>query len=347
MRRSYDYLGEQKITIDTSKGLSDRVQENIEEPPLPPGDNRFLIKVVEPNHPIQIVKDRRLPFASTRENWSRPYMGADLFRYGTRVRTIWRKSSSEYEVETTTELDEKAVLKCFKNLYFENASQGKFLLHSALVNVNHQGILITGKCRSGKSTLTQGLATLQPTIITGGNTLISSCDGELTGDYIPRPFYIRFSGIVSHPALAPLMEDIGSCNAVQYLDDDTIKRIISSKAFEVDAGLCISRKRYADLLGVNTDASSRVDTIIFTQYAPGSPKVEECTPEEAADLVKARVFPKKTDLLKIETTDEIVPPQIDLSSDFFSKLRLIKLSFSGDSSLTQGLLEDLVDNKRI
>jgi hypothetical protein len=343
MKRNYFYLGEQNIGIEASQRLLDRIQENIEEIPSVPLTEGAVIRVYEPEKSVKIIKDKNFPFASTRENFSQNYPGVDLFRYGTRVRTIWRKSNLEYEVETTTELDEKAVLRCFKNIYFENNASNKFLLHGALINVQNQGILITGKVRSGKSTLVQELAVSNNAqIISGGNSLISEKDMKLFGNYIPRPFYIRFSSIANNPQLSKLLENPQLCNAVQYLDEDAIKKIIKLKAFDVDGGLCVSRKKYADLLSIKTKISSDIDKIVFTQYKSGMPTIEKCTFEEALRLFGSRLFPKKTDLFKLEETSQILPVACDLNPEIIKKLKLIKVSFSGNSSLTPSLLEDII-----
>ncbi len=300
-----------------------------------------IIRVNETQEYFKIMKDKNFPFVSIRENWSRPYVGADLFRYGTHVRTIWRKLNYEYEVETHTKLDEKAVLKCFKNFYFENSSRDNLLLRAALVNVDNQGILITGKCRSGKTTLAQSMAvTAKARLVSGGNTLISIEKGELIGNYIPRPFYIRFSTIASSSELIPVLRDLESCNAVQYLDEDALRRIISSRSFDVNAGLCISRRKYADLLAIKTEPSAKIDKIIFTQYSPGIPQIKGCSVGEALRLLKQRILPKKINLFKLEET--IPLDKINLDTEWIINKKLIKISFAGPFPLTKSLLEDIV-----
>lgn len=342
--RTYNYLNEKEISIEASTNLLNRVQENIEEPPITSSSSDCIVEVNESPKPLKIVKNKKFPFASTQANRTRPYEGVDLLRYDTLVRTIWRESSSRYRVDTYTKLDEKAVLRCVKNYYFETSTKASLLIQSVLIDPDNSGILVTGRCRSGKTTLAQELSLITGAkIVSGGNTLVSKQKDFLLGEYIPRPFYLRFSSISNCPQLMPILNDLDFCNAIQYLDEEALEKIIRSKAFDVDAGLCISRKRYSELLAIPTRPFAKIGSIVFTQYSPDLPKVEMCSVEEALRLLKQRVFPKKTNLFKLEETHQIIPQtNVNLEPSLIENVNLIKLSFAGRSSLTRDLLEDII-----
>ncbi len=343
-RRNYFYLSEKNITIEASTALLNRIQENIEEGPDSSPNPDCIIRVNEADVPVKIVRDKAFPFASTRENTKKSYQGVDLYRYGTHVRTIWKKSNQEYEVQANTFLDEKAALRCFKNFYFENSNKNKLLLQSSLVELGKEGILIVGKYRSGKTTLCQVLLEEgKANLISGGNTLLSFNNDKLVGEYFPRPIYIRFSGIVQSPSLIHLLSDISSCNATQYFDEDAISKIVATKSFDVDAGLAVSRKRYSNLLSIKSKPSAIIKKIIFTNYHSHLPIVRNILLGEAKELIDQRIFPKNTNLHKLEETPEITPPEnIYINTDWFTDIKLKEIYFSRTSDLTREVLEDIL-----
>jgi ABC-type microcin C transport system duplicated ATPase subunit YejF len=118
-------------------------------------------------------------------------------RYDAHVQTIWKENPRVYHTRSNMGVEWTRVLDCFKKIYYDTeGSKNKALVHGALVNVSGKGIFLVGECRSGKSTLMMNLLErLGGNFVTGGNTLLESNGNGITGFYLPRDVYLRFSSI--------------------------------------------------------------------------------------------------------------------------------------------------------
>jgi len=339
-----NYLSERKIGIEAPKSY-ERIFRNLQESLLEEGSADCKIKV-EAGEKVEIVRDEKYPFSWSEENRDLPVKGTDFFRYGTKTKTIWEMPNSQFLVKSYLKGDEEGALKCIKKYYFgEPCSQDKVLLHASLVSISGEGCLIVGKYRAGKTTLTvRLLEDFGADLVSEGNTLISFTNGVLSGYYIPRPIYARFSIIADSEKLFPLIQDIDSCEATQPFDIDAIYRIIKARAFYVDAGLNISRQRFAELEQIRTLSSSEIRRVIFTYYLGEDPvQLVEVGSKGALKILKSCEFPKETSIGKVQKQTDILPPERTLiNEEWLSSLRTLSISFNRNEDLSKQLLEDLL-----
>jgi hypothetical protein len=342
----YNYLDEIRLAVDVPRNLSIKLSRNMEESASPSDNFDAMIKVVE-GYYREIKKNKEFSYLSVKPNHSRPYTGFDYFRYNTHIRTIWERSPSEFIILTHVQDDVEAILKCMKKFYFtQDISRNKSLVHSSLIQIRGKGILIPGSYRSGKTTLTvRFLEELGGIFISEGNTLISYDEQNLRGFYLPRTVYARFSIISSSSKLRPLLENISLTEANQIFDRDALERIISSRAFNVDAGLSMSRARFVELLKTTSSQSTEIHKIIFPQYREhGFLDIQTIQEQEAFQRLKEREHPKKTDFCKVEKQYDIKPPEETIILPQWVKgIDCYILSFRGYQDLSKTVLEDLLE----
>lgn len=338
----YDYLGERKVIIRAPEGLLLKIERNIEEPGNPSTDFDcfFEIEVVEEG---SIIKDKSFPYRSVRKNNSLSTPGIDFLRYNTLVRTIWQKSCSEFFVRSYIQNDEDAFCKCFEKYLLEEASEGKILFHASTVESKNGGLTIPGRCWSGKTTLAVSfLEKLDLTFINDGDTLLDFTEKGLRGSYIPKPIYTRFSTIANSQKLLSLLNEYHNSEATQQFDEDALQKIILARKFDLDVGISSSRKKFCDLLKVNSKPKTNIKKIIFPEYTPNGPvSVTPIGRAETVKRLKLNAFPKRVDLHSLEQQQDIVPPEIHIPDLWIDEVKSVVVSYSGIKDLTRGLLEDL------
>jgi len=345
-KRIYNYLGEMKIAIEGSKYKLDRYEKNIDEIPSF-GDNYDAIIKIEDGDISEIIKNKKYPYLWSKPNFEQlPLQGIDYYRYGTKVRTIWMMSQLEYSVKDYI-LDDDGILDIFRRIYCDsNFSRDKTLIHGSLLQLKNKGVLVVGPCRSGKTTLTLSFLDQKGLeLISEGISLISSKENkQFRGYYLPRSIYLRFSLISDIEKLTPLIGDYDLSESTQYFDHDAIKRIIQSKAFDVDAGITISRKKFSALMKTELKKSSLIDQIIFTKYSEdGNIAIIRLNQQNAFKLLRENEFPIRDTFGRIIHQQNIPPPESSIiSPDWLNKVDCKLVSFDGHKKLTSSILEELL-----
>ena len=345
VKKSYLYLGEQNIGIEGPSELLKRVDRNFEEE-LTEGISTIGKVKIEEGKYVKFNRDRSKPYLGTRINNSKNYQGIDFLRYGVCVRTLWKKDPLNYEVKNFLPLDETGSLKCFKKIYYNsNSSKNKALIQGSLVEVDRKGILVLGGCWSGKTSLTLGfLEKLNGRFVSDGNTLISFNNKRLVGYYLPRPVFVRFASINSSENLSEILINPWATEAIQPFDKEAIEKTISKREYGLDAGLNISRKKFVELMGIETTPLKRIDKIIHTQFDDGQlPKISPINLKGFYKLLLAREFPKNTSIGNIQHQREIrCPFDSIIRQNWLEEVEKVGVSFDARKNLTKSLLEDLV-----
>ena len=344
-RRVYNYLEEVPIFLEGPKEMLDLCQRNIEEAPTT-GECQGEIKLIR-GSPVTIIKDKEFPYASIKQSQSHINSQWDYFRYGTLTRSYWSEGSNQYVVRYHIKDDCDGPLRCFWKIYFDSpASADKSLVHGTLVAIGARGILISGPCRSGKTTLGLSMiSSLDAQLISEGLTLISrNMEHQLRGYYLPRPIYSRFSTISKLPGLSELIENSDLWDVGQHFDIDALKRIIRAKRFDIDAGIQISRKKFGEIMGTPTKRTSNIDLLILTRYIDGKlPKIEKLSSGELIGYLRKNEFKKLINLGEVENQRSETPPEkSQIDETWFEQTKGILFSFSGINDLNQGVLEELV-----
>lgn len=261
-KRQYNYQGKFDFAlVSNSENLLERICENIDSPPSMQKKKDFLIRINDVNPLGKIFKDKNFPYDTTKQEGDE----ISYYRYNTLVRKTV-VSSNDYNVQTFVGNDENAGLIPLRHVIHKNfLNQKTQIIHGSLIKKNNQGILITGNPRSGKTTLTTKYLENGANFIADENVLITEQGGKLFGHYLPRTIGVRFSAIINSP-LESFLKDIDSTNATQYIDEESIQRIINSGAFYVDAGLAISRKRFVEAFETTSLPFYEINQIDFTNY---------------------------------------------------------------------------------
>ena len=345
VKRSYFYLGEQNIGIEAPTELLGRIDRNFEETPFENVSTVGDIKIEEGEY-VEFSRDRSKKYLTTRDNASRDCPGTDFLRYGVLVRTVWQRDPLHFEVQNFLPLDETAALNCFKKIYYNtSSSMNKSLVHGSLVEVGGKGILITGGCWSGKTSLTMGfLERLNGRLVSDGNVLLSCISGNMKGYYLPRPIFVRFHSISLSSALSTVLTNPEESESIQPFDKEAIQEIITERKYELDAGLNFSRKKFAELMEVGTIPSYAINRIVYTEFNnAGLPKINSVGVEKSHSLLLAREFPKETTLGNIKHQRDIERPTHSIiGQNWVEGVERIGVSFDARKNLTQDLLEDLI-----
>ncbi len=322
----FDYNGIFKIKINGPKNLLERIAENIEKEVSLEEQYECSISIIESKKTEKILKDKRYNYLTIERFGTEKQPSIRYTRYNTYVRTIHQKSLNEYLVENNTELDEASGLICFRN-YLNNHSQiSKLpLIHGSLINLNGKGILIAGNSRQGKTTSMIYLLSEQDAIFVGDeNIILDKTKDNIKGIYIPKNPRVRFSTIIQSN-LSRVLENIELANATQYIDSDSISRIISSKSFEVDAGIAFSRKAFCKLLNIKSKESSNIDVILLPKYTnDNSYSVKEIGIKEGVERLSHTGLKRKY----ILDSKELDESQIDLIQNDFKNIKFIEVAFS-------------------
>jgi hypothetical protein len=334
-KKVFDYNGITSIGIEAPLSLLERIARNIEGE-IPEADrlnSDCQIKINESLTPVEIEKDKRYPYLTIRNIGSSDRPSVEYTRYNTPVRVIHHKSDQEYLVDTNIRLDESAGLICLRN-YLSNHPQLSSLplLHASLLSLNGRGILIVGNSKEGKTTLAVYLLQEQKAdFVSDENVILENRGGRIRGLYIPRTPRIRFSAI-AESRLSEALNDIKLTDATQYIDQDAINRIISTKSFHVDAGLAFSRQSLCNLLGVGSRESELIDTIILPKYNEGGFYVRDIAFDQGMDQLSRSGLKRK---LFIDPK-ELEETTIDLSSMNLKNVEFIEVGFSDFKCLRKG-----------
>lgn len=339
----YNYLGERKIAISVPDGLRTPIARNIEESAesaLP--ESLIEVSLLDER---EIRKDKTSPFLSTRkvEGFPERY---EYYRYNTHVRTVERVTNGHFKIDLFRSGNLDAVYDCMqKDYYSSEHSNGKALVHASVVRIGGSGILIPGKCHSGKTALTTALLERYGGIfVSEGMALISQKNGELWGHYLPRPVCARFCTLANSPRLKHLLDDISLCEVEPTVDLDAVYKIIESRAFDVDAGVSLSRKQFIELLGLGSASSTRIDRVIFPRYAYGREVSHNSIDnKQAFGRLRDNEFPIDVNLGIVgHQADIISSEKTVMNFGWIADVRASELGYSNPKDLTFGLMEDII-----
>jgi len=331
----FDYNNITSIRIEGPISLLERIARNVEGEKTNTGrvipDCR--IKIDESAAPVEIEKDKRYEYLTVRNIGSSDKPSIEYIRYNTPVRVIHYKSDQEYLVNTNVRLDEASGLICIRN-YLSNHPQlcSLPLLHASLLSLNGRGVLIAGNSREGKTTLAVYLLQEKKAdFVSDENVVLDHYNGAVRGLYIPRTPRVRFSTI-ANSSLSKVLDDIKLADATQYIDQDAIDRIISTKSFHVDAGLAFSRRSFCNLLEVGSRESELINTVILPKYNGGGFYMRNIPFSQGMEQLSRSGLKRKSfiDPKELEETD------IDLSSINFKNVEFIEVGFSDLKCLIKG-----------
>jgi hypothetical protein len=132
--------------------------------------------------------------------------------------------------------------------------------------------------------------------------------------------------------------------AIQPFDKEFIEEVIIGKKYWLDAGLNISRKKFAELMGIITMPYFKVNKIVHVQFSEDSlPIICQLEIEDSYKLLLAREFPKDNPLGNIKNQREIIKPDHSIiKQNCLEGIERISVSFDAKKNLTQSLLEDLI-----
>lgn len=333
-KKVFDYAGISKIEVSGPEDLLKRIAENIEREIDYCPSSDCIININQFENLVQIEKDKKFPYLTIERDGTPEQPSIKYVRYNTHVRTIYKKSSDSYEVDSHLVMDESASLICIRNHLNNHPVLSQYpLLHASLLNLNGQGILIPGNSRQGKTTLTVYLLQeYRSSFVSDENVFLDTCEKNIRGLYVPRNPRVRFSTI-SESGLSRVLENIELANATQYIDQDAIERIIATRSFDVDAGLAFSRKAFCNLLGTNSQESSLVNLVLFPNY-----KENENLSFRKLSLDEGINRLSKTGLIIKSDIDpkELQEAEVKIETSKFEGIEFAEVNFSGIENLRRG-----------
>lgn len=334
-KKVFNYNNLASIEIDGPISLLERIARNVEGER--PETDRVIpdcrIKINESFAPVEIEKDKKYQYLTVRNIGSSDEPSIEYIRYNTPVRVIRYRSNQEYVVDVNVRLDESAGLICLRN-YLSNHPQLSPLplLHASLLSLNKRGILIASNSRQGKTTLAVYLLQEQKAdFVSDENIILENDRGKVRGLYIPRTPRIRFSAI-AESRLSEALKDVKLTDATQYIDQDAIEKIISTKSFNVDAGLAFSRQSLCNLLGVSSRESELIDTVILPKYNEGGLYVRNIPFSQGIEQLSRSGLKRKSSI----DPKELEETTIDLSSMNLKNVEFIEVGFSDFKCLIKG-----------
>jgi len=332
-RKVFDYVGMSKIEVRGPEDLLERIAENIERETYNYQNPDCIININQSENPVRIEKDKRFPYLTIERFGTAEQPSIKYTRYNTPVRTIYKKSSDSYEVDSHVVMDESASLICIRNHINNHPVLSQYpLLHASLLNLNGQGILIPGNSRQGKTTLTVYL--LQEygaSFVSDENVFLDIRKKNVRGLYVPRNPRVRFSTI-AESGLSRALEDIELANATQYIDQDAIERIIATHSFDVEAGLAFSRKAFCNLLGTSSQESSLVNLVLFPTYKEnGNLSFKKLGLGEGMHRLSKTGLMTKSDI----DPKELQETEVKIETSKFEGIKFAEVTFSGIGNLRQ------------
>ncbi len=336
--RVYNFLNKMKLGIRSECDSLNRYEENIEESAITSLKHDGIITVNQVGD-IPIKKDKNYPYLWAKKQGEK----TNIFRYSTLVRSIVTHSENSHELFEYTN-DDEGVLDIFKHIYCQSDIASKnALVHASALNLNECGLLISGPCRSGKTTLTlsllkNGLGKL----VNEGLTLLDFKDNSLQSYYLPRQVYLRFSSIAKDPKLSSLLTNYNFNKSPQYFDHDALQNIINAKAFHVDAGLTISRKLFSQLYDIDTLSTTPINKLFFTEYSDNV-SIKNIDKSEALRRLRENEFPLRNTFNRIISQNEISSPKItQIKNKWLANVDPKVISFNEKGDLGKNTLEDLL-----
>ena len=336
--RVYNFLNRMRLGIQSESDRLNRCEDNIEEPATDSTkyDGTITVNQVRNN---SIKKDENYPYLWEKKQGEK----TDIFRYSTLVRTIVAHSDHNYELFEYTN-DNEGVLDIFRHIYCQSdVARKNALVHASALNLNEKGILISGPCRSGKTTLTLSLLRNRlGKFVNEGVTLLDFDGNSLQSCYLPRQVYLRFSSIAQDPGLSSLLTNYDFDESPQYFDHDVLHNIIKAKAFHVDAGLTVSRKLFSQLYGIDTISTAPISRLFFTEYS-NDVSIRSIDMPEALRRLRENEFPLRNTFNRVISQSEINSPEISqIKNNWLDGVDFKVISFSGDKDLGKNTLEDLL-----
>ena len=169
-------------------------------------------------------------------------------------------------------------------------------------------------------------------------------NNSLRGYYLPRPIFVRFHSISSSRNLSRVLTNLEEAESIQPFDREAIEEIIAQRNYELDAGLNFSRRKFAELIGIGTMPTCKVNKIINTEFDNASlPTIRLIEIGESYGLLLAREFLKETAIGNIKHQREIERPDYSIiKQNWLEGVEAMGISFDARKHLTKDLLEDLI-----
>lgn len=305
---AFSYVDRYSFNLSSnSSPLLSRICENLESDYSTESTIKRSIKIFE--HPFaynSIEKRKEFPYQHLTTDGNK----YTYYRYNTLVRNI-QISTDNALVTSYLRNDEAAGLIPIRQFIYNliKSDAKKILVHASLIRYNGIGVLIVGNSRAGKTTLTTAYLEKGAEFIADENVILEFSNENLIGYYIPRVLRVRFSTLVNSP-LSKFLSDIKSTNSTQYIDIESINRIIKAKAFHVDAGLAISRQAFVGAFGVCSSSSSVINKICFVEF--GKHKSTKLSQTEGLYSLLKHVKNPKSSLSSEELQSPPYSPLINL-----------------------------------
>ncbi len=329
--KNIKYLGETTIGFDLPDPYERRVLMNLDESPKEDESPDCMIRVRAEKSRV-VLNDKAYPHTWSRDNSDFSFRGKDYFRYGILTRSIWQRSPNDFLIVSYLPGDEKGPLKCLRYFYLnsDEHSSNKVLINASLVSLDSKGYLIIGDHRAGKTTLAlKMMDDFGGSLVSDGKTFLSVEEDILTGSYLPKPVHLRFSSIAKSEKLRQLLLKTSELDATQILEAEDIEDIINNKSYNVDAGVMISRRRFAHLEGIKTLPYCGVNGIILLYYLEeGSFTLTPLSDQQVFQAIKRK--------------EEHRPNGGSINIGWLKRTKAISVGFNEKSSITSKDLEALI-----
>ena len=328
--RAFSFCGMFNVGIEGPNSLLERIAGNIHtevDPVNAKLHGRIIIN--EPEVYETITRDKKFPYLTIKNGPAGKSI--TYYRYDTFVREIRQKNGGLYEVDINTEDDEAAGLICFRNFCNNHPSLTEYpLVHASLVNLEGEGVLISGDSKAGKTTLMVYLMEqFGARFVSEDNVYLRN---DMTGVYFPKVPLIRFP-TVRDSCLSPLFWDLATTDATQPWDIESLESVVANKNFGIDGALAISRRKVAQMCGVSTDESIRINRVILPSFSEEGLKLEEIEQEDGFRILEKFGREKKKSL----DHRDIAVDYVSLEGFERRGIRFYKLGYSG---LRQLIKED-------
>lgn len=333
LTKTFKYSDE-RLGLNASPELISRVSKYFDEETFEGPD--CLVEVHEVKPFRRIVKDKSFPYSRHQKVGCNEF---EYYRYDTHVRTTVKVRDNYYKVFSYTKGDERGVLNCYEDYYFNN-HQDNAVIHGTLIFSEGEGILFTAPPRSGKTTLAMSFMKRKDFgLISEGVTLLKENNNYLEGSYIPHPIYVRIYPLISF-GLYDLMDNVEETCATQPLDDDAFERVRKAKKQDLDADITVAREVFTHYLGVERRSESPITRVVFPSYAEEKEalSVYPMGKEEGLKVLEEQLWPYN--LLSGEVVNE---QYFHATAKHYLKQCVFKgIKFNSKEQLSEGVLEELL-----
>jgi len=336
--RVYNFLNKIRIGIKANTNQLDKCEENLEEIALNNSEYDRLI-VVNTKSNNKILRDERYPYLWKKSKGKK----TQYYRYSTLVREIIKNSDLSYELFEYTP-DNEGILGTLRTIYCQSDVANKdALVHASILNINGEGIILVGPCRSGKTTLTLGfLREMKGRLINDGISLIHKKKDLLQGFYLPRPIYLRFFSIIQDPNLHNLLHEYNLRESYQYFDHEVLQKIIKENAMHVDAGITVSRRKVSQIYGIDTLTQTTINRLVLIDYSDNF-KIYKISQSEALKKLRHNEFPLRDTFTLLKLQREIKPPEISQIKDgWLNKVSCKFISYDSKKHMNRHILEEIL-----